>query len=669
MGFFNKIKNKLTAGNDKKIDEKSGKSNEQTTQSNVSTEINYNFRYLQDLIDNSEDKVILEHDIVLGEGEESEFPQGITVSCNIEGNGHYINARLKTQIFNIGISLNEQWIVSNLILMNGFTADNGVDEGGALTNTAPMIFINCQFHNNISERTGGAIVNKSEMILINCKFMLNSAKIGGTIYNEGVINILRSMFSFNTADEVGEVFFNLKGRMIIDSCIFVKNRSRNDMIANYQGDMKIYNTQFTRNDSWGKSILLLNNSFLTIEGSFFKNNTVVCLIANDEKFVSVSHVKFSENVVESLIYNNGNSFDIDNSIFKNNIPANDVYVNMENYSNLTLNNVEMDCDKKTILNKGNILINDDSSEIGNAIDNQGIMNYLYSEDKNDFEHLDKLIHENDSSTLVLDEDIYLMPQERYFYEGGIELNIDGLVIDGNGHTIDGGGKSRIFFVTGKNITLKNIIFKNGRCFENYEQSRNCSGGAIRVYPNADLEIINCKFIDNISEQHGGAIQNQGNLALLDSELNNNSIQPLDAFEDSKPARGGALYNEGKLTVTNTIFDSNTIEEIENDFFCEGGAIFNSEIGDATLIDSTLIKNNGVSFGGAIANKGKMAIIRTTIEKNKAISGPAIHGFRGNLTIEDGIIKNNVLTRDNENEIESYNDDGKTHIEIIKSEFE
>ena len=655
MGFFNKIKNKLTSGNDKK-------SNEQTIQGDVSTDREYNFRYLQDLIDNSEDGVILEHDIVLGKGEESEFPQGITLSCNIDGNGHFIDARLKTQIFNIGIFSNERGIVSNLTLLNGFVKDNGTNEGGALTNTAPMTFISCKFGNNISEGTGGAIVNKSDLLLFYCLFHHNSAKRGGVLYNEGVVNILRSTLSSNVADEFGEVFFNLKGRMIIDTCFFMKNRSRNDMIVNYQGDMKIYNTQFNRNDSWGKSTILLNNSFLTVEGSFFINNTVVCLIANDEKFVSVSHVKFIENVVESLIYNNGNSFDIDNSTFKNNIPANEEYVNMENYSNLTLNNVEMDCDKKTILNKGSILINDDSSEIENAIENQGIIDYLYSENKNDFEHLDKLIHETDSSNLTLAEDIYLMPHERYFYEGGIELDIDGLVIDGNGHTIDGGGKSRIFFITGKNITLKNIIFKNGRCFENYEQSRNCSGGAIRVYPDADLKIINCKFEGNISEQHGGAIQNQGNLILVDSELNNNSIHPLDAFEDIRPSRGGALYNEGKLTAINTVFDSNMIEEIENDSLCEGGAVFNSEIGDATLIDSTLIKNNGSFSGGAIANKGKMEIIGTTIEKNKANSGPAIHGFNGNLTIQDCIIKDNVLIRNNENEIESFND----NIKIIKS---
>lgn len=55
--------------------------------------------------------------------------------------------------------------------------------------------------------------------------------------------------------------------------------------------------------------------------------------------------------------------------------------------------------------------------------------------------------------------------EQLFFEGGIELDEDNLTIDGQNHVIDANNLSRIFYITGKNITLKNIIFKNGMFYK------------------------------------------------------------------------------------------------------------------------------------------------------------------------------------------------------------
>ena len=61
----------------------------------------------------------------------------------------------------------------------------------------------------------------------------------------------------------------------------------------------------------------------------------------------------------------------------------------------------------------------------------------------------------------MDSDIGLDILEEFEYKDGIKLDVDGLVIGGNGHTIDAKGKTRIFYCTGKNITIKNITLKNG----------------------------------------------------------------------------------------------------------------------------------------------------------------------------------------------------------------
>ena len=98
----------------------------------------------------------------------------------------------------------------------------------------------------------------------------------------------------------------------------------------------------------------------------------------------------------------------------------------------------------------------------------------------DFGHLDRIIHKSNEKEIFLEDDILFENYEKEYYEGGIELDIDDLVIDGNGKTIDGDGKSRIFTVTGKNITLKNITFKNGKSHKNYDNKLNNHGGVLRI---------------------------------------------------------------------------------------------------------------------------------------------------------------------------------------------
>ena len=243
-------------------------------------------------------------------------------------------------------------------------------------------------------------------------------------------------------------------------------------------------------------------------------------------------------------------------------------------------------------------------------------------------YLDKKIHENSKKEIILNHDIYLENYEMDYYEGGIELDVDGLVIEGNGNMIDGKGKSRIFIITGNNITLKNIIFKNGYAHKNYDNLLNSSGGALLINHNIKLNVINCKFINNSSEDDGGAIDNKGELTIQKSAFNQNMAGHY----------GGAITNRSKLTIIDSSIMGNKCPQKNQ---CGGGAILNFR-GDLTIRES-LINGNAGEMGGAIYNQdGDLTITESTFTNNTTNRGDggAIYNY-GELTITKTTLNNNT----------------------------
>jgi len=86
--------------------------------------------------------------------------------------------------------------------------------------------------------------------------------------------------------------------------------------------------------------------------------------------------------------------------------------------------------------------------------------------------------ESFEKNIQLECDIYI--------KNSIKITQDDLTIDGNGHTIDAQNNSQIFNITGNNITLKNIIFKNALTKK--------SGGAILNFKGT-IKVIDCEFIN------------------------------------------------------------------------------------------------------------------------------------------------------------------------------
>ena len=175
-----------------------------------------------------------------------------------------------------------------------------------------------------------------------------------------------------------------------------------------------------------------------------------------------------------------------------------------------------------------------------------------------FKYLDDLIHSG-VKEIVLDSNIVLGDGEEEYYgyksdfddnnhSCGIKIDVDDLIIDGNGHTIDAKEKSGVFMFTGSNIIIKNITIKNSvYSIENYNGfvtmintcfTNNLGFGGALFNHCGELTIMTCKFIDNEARRDGGAILNRGEIKIIDSLFKGN-----DAYH-----WGGSIENHGKLDI-------------------------------------------------------------------------------------------------------------------------
>ena len=612
-----------------------------------------NFKYLDDLIHSGAKEIVLDSDIILSENEESSYKRGIEINVDdliIDGNGHTIDARGKVRIF---LSIGENTTIKNITLKNGFA---GVLDGGAiLNNWGKLNIVESTLINNVAGRGGairsdgdltirestlkcntadsygGAIhIYKCNLTMVKSTLNENCAEWGGAINsNKSELSIIETAFLGNMSKYGGAVE-NAGGQLEIISCLLKGNRSNSfgGAINNPKGSLKIFDCEILNNES---SInIIMNVDSLQVHNTDFRDNQSNYIITNHGNMSNLGIFigEFIENNVKSVIDNSGKSCSIEKTIFENN-NSSEIIINN---TDLVLINPIIKDGEKTILNEGHIIIKNESTNLLNKIYGEGKVevygDFVPKEEKFDFGYLDKLIHESVGEEIILEEDICFENYENDFYEGGIELDIGNLVIDGKGHTIDAADKSRIFIITGKNITLKNITFKNGYSHRNYDNPMNNNGGAIKINHDANIVIENCEFISNKSEENGGAIQNSGEFNISETVFN----------ENVSYADGGALSNDGELNIVGSTFNSNNSER------SNGGALSND--GELNIVESTINQNFTGFGGGAINNIGELTISKSIINKNhSAYRGGAIHNVRGGeCNIIDSIFNENRASK-------------------------
>ena len=205
-----------------------------------------------------------------------------------------------------------------------------------------------------------------------------------------------------------------------------------------------------------------------------------------------------------------------------------------------------------------------------------------------------------SSITLTDDYTYNQDIDSGFTEG-ITVSRD-LTIDGQGHTIDLGGKIRFITVKdGYNLVLKNLIIKNG-----YHMDR---GGAVWI--NGNGSFVNCNFTGNNASQYGGAVNIfQGNGIFINSTFTGNNASQYggavnifqgngifinSTFNNNTGHNGGGAVD---ISYSNGIFINSTF--IGNNAKDGGAVCIYSDSGSSGIfINSTFIGNNATKKGGAI----------------------------------------------------------------------
>ena len=234
-------------------------------------------------------------------------------------------------------------------------------------------------------------------------------------------------------------------------------------------------------------------------------------------------------------------------------------------------------------------------------------------------------------TIVLTADVTLRE--------GLPTVTSKIIIEGNGYTISGGGKARIFDIANGDLTLRNMTLFGARATfgaairlrdsarvatdgVTFSQNSADGGGAIAsLSASASATIYRSHLQGNRSRDYGGAINvTRGSVAISNSSFVRNTAGGF----------GGALHSEyGNLTISNSTFTRN---------LAPGGGALNVNFGKATLTHVTMVYNlAGQSNGDAISNLGGAIYLRNSIVGGGGEADDCSGGLtqaRGNLS-EDG----------------------------------
>lgn len=682
MGFFDKVKK--TFGSKKEEVESHNIVNDDVIGKPAPADDIRNFKYLDNLIHSESKEIVLDSDIVLGYGEEFEYGEGIKLIADdliIDGNGHSIDACGRVRIF---YCAGRNVTIKNITLKNGFTEMRGgaifndnrgtltivesklsgnasKNNGGAIYNRGTLVISKSALTENTTNDEGGAISNRGELTISESEFAKNAAsRMGGAISNTGELSVVSSKLTSNQARLGGGVICNGGIEFFIADSTLSENISEcidGGVIFNEEGGFRISECRISNNKSLGN--IVCNVDSLQIFNTDFEANESEHVISNEGGLSSLSlyYCRFSDNASsEGVVFNDGKGCAVEGSVFERNTSDNII-----NRADLILMGPKIRDEGQTILNEngGYVLVRDESHDFLNRIYGPGevecLQDRIPDEEMFDFGYLDAMIHEATSREIVMDEDISLEDYEADYYEGGIELDIDGLVIDGKGHTIDGSDKSRIFLITGHNVKLKNIIFKNGLSHNSYDNLENSSGGVIKINHASGVTIENCEFKENASERNGGVIHIRGcDLTILESTLMQNSANFMGGaiYNDNGSVTiadctllennawgpwwgGGAVYNsEGKLSISKSKMMKNRVDRY-------GGAIFNDN-GILDICESVISQNASNHVAGAINNSGEVTITESVLEENSAPWGAgAIRNDGGNIVIRKSELSKNV----------------------------
>ena len=412
----------------------------------------------------------------------------------------------------------------------------------------------------------------------------------GAIYNEGKLTIANSEFSGNAASDGGAIVNFGDASVTISDSEFSDNSARDSGGA-------IFN--------WG-------DASLTISGSAFSGNSAGVSVGGailNGGDASISDSQFSGNSAGfrgGAIFNEDDaSIRISDSSFADNSPQDCGGVECVSETPSTEDEASSSGEVST------------HAELAAAIDAANA--------------------DPDSDTITLTADITL--------SAALPPITSSIVIEGDGHSISGNNRRRIFHVTAEgNLTINNANLRDGRARPAVQPPQYSAGQEFggAIYSEGRVSISASEFSGNSAGGDGGAIYNwDGQVTISTSEFSGNSVEgsggairnysgevaiSASEFSDNSAAFGGAIENGGEITISDSHFEGNSAGD-------EGGAIRNW--GEVTISGSVFSGNSaeGVGGGAIFNNYGEVAISASQFSGNSSSDrGGAIRNFVGEVTI-------------------------------------
>ena len=587
----------------------------------------------------------------------------------IEGGGYTISGDNHYQIFEVD---GGELTINDLTVMHGYGKSGGaitVTNGGSLAINRSII---CE---NQAEIYAGAIyAEESSTVVISDSTICDNISHGYTggaieINDESSLTVKSSIIMGNIAKSGGGGIYLWESEASISDSIISGNRahgdgaiaSRGPAVLTITGSSIHGNTAFHRGGGIGAS-----RTVLTIKNSTISNNRTMHLSWDEgystgggldlsDSTVSLHHVTLAHNHSGSAggLNISGGTLDLSNSILANNT-GDDCNINAEvavvaNEGNLI---GDATCDSPLIGDPRlasltemqayhspqpnspavNAAAEDNclpTDQLGNARPRGegcdiGAMESPYESaieptpatqcslaDQilavNRDEPVGACPAGNGADTIQLTSDIVL--------DRALPPITSEITIEGNGFTISGGKRFRVFYVIGGHLTVNNVTLVDGLAY---------GGGAISARNGGEVIIRNSNLRNN-SAVAGGAILSYGKTTIESSSISGNV----------------ADYTGGAITVYfgDLLITQSSIYENKSDG--SAGAIY-TRFADAEIVNST-ISGNASNYGGAIDSDmpgNTMRLVHVTLANNTSAHLGGISGRGGFVYIYNSILADN-----------------------------
>ena len=255
-----------------------------------------------------------------------------------------------------------------------------------------------------------------------------------------------------------------------------------------------------------------------------------------------------------------------------------------------------------------------------------------------FNDLNKDINESTNELKLTHDYVYDEGNDINFTDG-INVSKSNFLLDGNGYSIDGNGKARIFNITGNNVTLKNLIIKNA-----------LNGAVSFVQPNAEYYLDNVTIQNSSSKYDSGGIElSAANLVVNNSKfISNTGTYSSDIFFNEK----------SNVTVVNSTFEGGIESKWSHIYFSSG----------ALIVDGSTFANSRSSYANAIYGEDGRVTVRNTKFRNLTVlnsAGAIGVKYEVNLTVEDCEFTNITSGKDGG---VIFADIGQGYVTIANSKF-